>query len=135
MASYFYINLSSFVLASSQEVEMEVNRKVENIPWMPHPVVPGISIKPLISSKEHHLNVTCMLVTVPAGKEVPEHIHDTQDDILFPLKGKGVMWVEDVGEFTLEPGLIVRVPKGKKHKITNIVEELLVYDVFSPALI
>jgi mannose-6-phosphate isomerase-like protein (cupin superfamily) len=46
-----------------------------------------------------------------------------------------LMWVEDVGDFTLEPGMIVRVPKGKKHKITNIVEELLVYDVFSPALI
>jgi quercetin dioxygenase-like cupin family protein len=122
-------------MSLSQEVEMKINRKVEDIPWMPHPVVPGISIKPLISSKEHNLNVTCMLVTVPAGKDVPEHIHDTQDDILYPLKGKAVMWVEDVGEFTLEPGLIVRVPKGKKHKITNVVEELLVYDVFSPALI
>ncbi|MCG6973848.1 MAG: cupin domain-containing protein, partial [Desulfobacterales bacterium] len=63
------------------------------------------------------------------------HIHDKQDDILYPLKGKAVMWVEDVGEFTLEPGLIVRVPQGKKHKITDVVEELLVYDVFSPALI
>ncbi len=114
---------------------MEVNRKVENIPWTPHPVVPGISIKPLISSKEHGLNVTCMLVTVPVGKEVPEHIHDTQDDILYPLKGKAVMWVEGVGDFTIEPGLIVRVPHGKKHKITNVVEELLVYDVFSPSLI
>ena len=114
---------------------MAINRKVEDLPWAPHPVVPGISIKPLISSKEHNLNVTCMLVTVPVGKEVPEHIHDTQDDILFPLKGKAVMWVEGVGEFTLEPGQIVRVPKGKKHKITNIVEELLIYDVFSPALI
>jgi quercetin dioxygenase-like cupin family protein len=124
-----------FLTDFSKEVRMEVNRKVEDIPWAPHPVVPGISIKPLISSKEHHLNVTCMLVTVPVGKEVPEHIHDTQDDILYPLKGKAVMWVEGVGEFSLEPGQIVRVPKGKKHKITNIVEELLVYDVFCPALI
>jgi quercetin dioxygenase-like cupin family protein len=77
-----------FLTDFSKEVRMEVNRKVEDIPWTPHPVVPGISIKPLISSKEHHLNVTCMLVTVPVGKEVPEHIHDTQDDILYPLKGK-----------------------------------------------
>ena len=114
---------------------MEIFGKVEDIPWAPHPVVPGISIKPLISSKEHNLDVTCMLVNVPAGKEVPEHIHETQDDIIFPLKVKALMWIEDVGDFTLEPGMIVRVPKGKKHKITNIVEELLVYDVFSPALI
>ena len=46
---------------------MKVNRKVKDIPWMPHPVVPGISIKPLISSKDHNLDVTCMLVTVPVG--------------------------------------------------------------------
>jgi quercetin dioxygenase-like cupin family protein len=114
---------------------MEIVGKVEDIPWTPHPVVPGISIKPLISSKEHNLDVTCMLVNVPVGKEVPEHIHETQEDILFPLKGKALMWIEDAGDFTLVPGMIVRVPKGKKHKITNIVEELLIYDVFSPALI
>jgi quercetin dioxygenase-like cupin family protein len=114
---------------------MKINRKVEDIPWAPHPVIPGISIKPLISSKEHNLNVTCMLVNVPVGKEVPEHIHEKQEDIIFPLEGKAVMWVEGVGDFTLEPGVIVRVPQGKKHKIFNIVEELLIYDVFFPALI
>ena len=99
------------------EVEMKINRKIDDIPWVPHPVVTGVSIKPLISSKEHNLNVTCMLVKVPVGKEVPEHIHEAQDDILYPLHGKAVMWVEGVGDFSLEPGVIVRVPKGKKHKI------------------
>lgn len=114
---------------------MDITGKIEDIPWVPHPVIPGISIKPLISNKEHNLNVTCLLVNVPAGKEVPEHIHAEQDDILFPLQGKAIMWVEGEGEFSLEPGVIVRVPKGKKHKITNVVAELLVYGVFSPALI
>lgn len=114
---------------------MDIKGKIEDIPWVPHPVIQGISIKPLISNKEHNLNVTCMLVNVPAGKEVPEHIHAEQDDILFPLQGKAVMWVEGVGDFSLEPGVIVRVPKGRKHKITNVVAELLVYDVFFPALI
>ena len=114
---------------------MEINRKVDDLPWVPHPVIPGISIKPMISSREHNLDVTCMLVNVPVGKEVPEHIHDKQEDILFPLKGKAVMWVAGVGDFALEAGVIVKVPKGTKHKIFNIVEELLIYDVFFPALI
>ena len=113
---------------------MEVYRSVEEVSWMPHPTVQGVTIKPLISEKEHGLNVTCLLVNVPAGKEVPEHIHEEQDDILYLLQGKAVMWVDGTGDFSLEPGVIVRVPKGKKHKIFDVTRDLLIYDVFCPAL-
>ena len=75
-----------------------------------------------------------MLVFVPAGNEVPEHIHDNQDDILYPLKRKAIMWVDGTGSSSLEPGVIVRVSKGKKHKITEITKDLLIYDVFSPSI-
>ena len=114
---------------------MKADRSVESIAWRPHPTADGVEIKPMISKGEHGLDVTCMLVRVPAGKEVPEHIHAEQDDILYPLKGKATMWVEGTGEFSLEPGVIVKVPPGTKHKITDVEEELLIYDVFFPALI
>lgn len=113
---------------------MEVNRLVDKISWTPHPTAQGVQIKPLISEKEHGLNVTCMLVDIQAGKEVPEHIHEDQDDILYPLRGKAVMWVDGTGTFPLEPGVIVKVPKGTKHKIAEVSEDLLLYDVFFPAL-
>jgi len=114
---------------------MKAHRSVEGIPWQPHPLFPEVRIKPLITEREDGLNVTCMLVNVPAGKEVPEHIHEKQDDIIYPLKGKGTIWVDGTGTFPLEPGFIVRVPKGVRHKVYDIKEELLVYDVFFPALL
>lgn len=44
------------------------------------------------------------------------------------------MWVDGSGSFPLEPGCVVLVPKGTKHKIENVSEELLLYDVFWPAV-
>ena len=114
---------------------MKAYRSTEEIPWLPHPVAEGVRIKPLISNKEHGLDVTCMLVKIPQGKEVPEHIHATQDDILYPLEGKATMWVDGTGEFPLQPGNIVRVPKGTKHKIFAVTEDTLIFDVFCPALL
>ena len=103
--------------------------------WIPHPIAEEVTIKNLVTKKDDGADVTCMLVLVLTGKEVPEHVHKEQDDILFPLKGKAVMWVDGSGSFSLEPGIIVRVPKGTKHKIGEVTEELLLYDVFCPALV
>jgi mannose-6-phosphate isomerase-like protein (cupin superfamily) len=114
---------------------MEAYRLMENIPWIPHPTAEGVQIKPFISLKEHGLGVTCLLVRIPAGKEIGEHVHANQDDILYPLTGKARMWVEGTGEFPLEPGIVVRVPKGTKHKIFGATQEVLFYGVFCPALL
>lgn len=113
---------------------MDPKRIIDSIAWEPHPSVPGVEIKPLISKRDDGLDVSCLLVKVPAGSEVPEHIHETQDDIIYPLTGKASMWVDGTGEFALEPGVLVRVPMGTRHKVFNVIEDLLVYDVFSPAL-
>ena len=45
------------------------------------------------------------------------------------------MYVEGAGNLELKPGVVVRVPMGAKHKIFNVTEELLIYDVFQPATI
>jgi quercetin dioxygenase-like cupin family protein len=108
---------------------------VSNISWRPHPIAEAVKIKPLATKSEDDLNVTCMLVSIPAGKEVPEHIHEEQVDILYPLQGEAEMYVEGTGTFSLKPGIVVRVPKGTKHKIFNVTEELLIYDVFQPPVL
>jgi mannose-6-phosphate isomerase-like protein (cupin superfamily) len=107
-------------------------KTVGNISWRPHPVIKGVTIKPLATKKEDDLNVTCMLVRIPAGTDIPEHIHEEQVDILYPIQGRAEMVVEGTGQFALKPGIVVRVPKGTKHKIFNVTEELLIYDVFQP---
>ena len=112
---------------------MEIVKAVDDINWRPHPLFKEVNIKPLVTKKEDGLNVTCMLVRIPAGSEIPEHVHEEQVDILYPIRGQAEMNVEGTGTFPLKPGMIVRVPKGTKHKIFNVTEELLIYDVFQPA--
>ena len=111
---------------------MEICKTVDKISWRPHPVVKGVTIKPLATKSEDDLNVTCMLVKIPVGAEVPEHIHEEQADILYPLQGLAEMVVEGTGTFPLKPGIVVSIPRGTKHKIHNVAEELLIYDVFQP---
>lgn len=113
---------------------MDVCRLMDNVPWVEHPTAEGVRIKPIITRKDDGLDVTCMLVAIPAGKEVGEHSHAEQDDILYLLRGKALMWVDGVGKFELAPGVAVRVPKGTKHKILEVEADLLIYDVFCPAL-
>ena len=112
---------------------MEVCKTVDHISWRAHPIAEGVSIKPLVTKSEDDLNVTCMLVKIPAGAEVPAHIHEEQADILYPIRGQAEMYVEGTGAFPLKPGIVVRVPKGTKHTIYNVAEELLIYDVFQPS--
>jgi quercetin dioxygenase-like cupin family protein len=114
---------------------MEICTQVDNQAWEPHPLANGVEIKPLITKRDHDLNVSCILVKVPAGIEIPEHTHEEQADILYPLSGSAEMYVEGAGKFPLEPGVVVRVPVGAKHKIYNVTDELIIYDVFHPATI
>ena len=114
---------------------MEVYTNVKAMSWNPHPIAEGVEIKSLVTKKDDDLNVTCLLVRIPVGTEIPEHTHEEQVDILYPLEGSAEMHVEGTGTFRLEPGIVVRVPKCAKHKIFNVTEEVLVYDVFHPATI
>jgi quercetin dioxygenase-like cupin family protein len=113
----------------------KVRQEVNEVSWAPHAIAEGVTIKPLVTKKEDDTDVTCLLVRIPKGRVIPDHIHEKQDDILYPLAGRATMWVDGTGFFPLEPGCIVRVPKGTLHRIENVTEEVLMYGVFWPALL
>jgi quercetin dioxygenase-like cupin family protein len=108
---------------------------VDGIGWAPHPFLKGVSVKFLVTKRDHGADVTCMLAKVPKGGGVPEHVHEGQWDIIYPLSGRAKMWVDGEGVFALERGMIVRVPRNTRHRIFDVEEDLLLYDVFSPPLI
>jgi len=112
---------------------MDYVKKEKDLAWEPHPFLP-IQIKLFLTQKSDRTDVTCFLVKVPKGKEIPVHVHETQEDILFLLAGKGRMWIEGIGDFDIEKGTLIRVPKNTKHRIYDVTEEILNYDVFTPPL-
>jgi len=115
--------------------KMSIVRKEKEIDWGSHPTIKNVEIKPLLTKKEHETNITVVLVSVKKGVIVPEHVHNEQDDILYILSGKGKMWVDGIGGFELHKGKLIRVLKGTKHKIYDVKENLLIYDIFTPATI
>ena len=106
----------------------------KDVAWTPHPIAKGIEIKVLLSRKDHGAEASVMLVRATPGAkpEVPEHVHETSEDIIYTLKGSAKIWIEGQGEIDLIPGRVVRVPRNVKHRVYDISSDFLVYDVFAP---
>jgi quercetin dioxygenase-like cupin family protein len=106
----------------------------KDVAWIPHPSFKGIEIKVLLSRKDHGAEASVVIVRVAPGvkPEVPEHVHETSEDIIYPLKGSAKIWIETQGEIDLTPGRVVRVPRNVKHRVYDISADFLAYDVFAP---
>jgi len=106
----------------------------DEIKWEPHPQLANAKVSYLLSKRDENADLTCLLVNIPAGTEVEKHIHENSDDIVYVVKGKGKMWIDQLGEFPMVPGAFVRIPKDVLHQPRDIEEDMLVYDVFYPYL-
>ena len=74
-----------------------------------HPFLANVGMKTLYSKRDDEAEVTCFIVRCSVGSEIEEHVHPDETDIIYVLKGKARMWIEDRGEFILEPGLFRRM--------------------------
>jgi quercetin dioxygenase-like cupin family protein len=109
-------------------------RHIRDIPEEPHPFLEGVTMKTLLSRRDDGANATCIIVRCPAGSEIEEHIHPGQDDLIYVLDGEATMWIEGAGEFPLTPGAFVAVTRGKRHGTHGVIQDLLIYDVFTPPM-
>jgi len=119
-----------------REQEREkVYKIIENIEWKPHPLTEKIKMRTLLTHKDDRTDCTIFIGMTPRGEIVPEHIHESSDDILFPLSGKAKLWIQGLGDFELKKGVIARVPKGVLHKVYEVSEDFYAFDVFTPAIL
>jgi len=110
-------------------------KNVEDLQWEPHPFLKGIAFKYLLSKKNDDVDITMTFVKVTQGVDIPAHVHETQDDIIYCLEGTMKLWIEGEGDFNLGPGMLIRVPKGVKHKPYGHSENFLAIDIFLPAMV
>lgn len=78
-------------------------------------------------------NISGGSVEIPGNGEIPYHVHEKEEEIMFIYRGRGVAVVE--GEtFPLEPETMVYMPPGLRHQFRNTESEPLCFVFFySPA--
>jgi quercetin dioxygenase-like cupin family protein len=116
---------------------MEKSKVIQphEIKWKPHPQLANAKVAYLLSKREEKVDLPCFLVHLPVGTEVERHIHENSDDMIYVIKGKAKLWVDQVGDVPMVEGTFVRIPKGVLHQPHDIEEDLIAYDVFCPFLV
>lgn len=109
-------------------------KMIKDEEWESHPLVKDILLNLVIGKADNDAVVTCYFVKIPEGQEIPLHFHESSNDIIVPLSGKAKIWVKGIGEFKMVKGAIVNVPKGIPHRVFDVTEGFLAFDVFSPGI-
>ena len=119
----------------SEDIKNETFKMLKDENWKPHPLVKEIFLNFIITKKDNEAGVTCLFVKIPKGREIPEHFHELSNDIIIPLEGKAKIWIQGIGEFEMRRGVVINIPKGVKHKIFDVTEDVFAFDVFNPGIV
>jgi len=114
--------------------QKSIYKELKQMQSKSHPLNPQVKLTYLLTKKEDDVEVTIIHAFVPKDSDIPEHVHEV-NDIIYPISGKATIWIDGIGDMKLEPGVIVNVPPGILHKVYNVIEDLVVFDVFSGAII
>ena len=119
----------------SGDIKNETFKMLKDENWEFHPLVKEVLLNFVINKKDNEAGVTCLFVKIPKGREIPEHLHELSNDIIVPLEGKATIWIQGIGEFEMRRGVVINIPKGVKHKIFNVNEDVFAFDVFNPGIV
>ncbi len=85
--------------------------------WRPHPRVPSIDMKPLLTSAQNTL-ANLNLLRVPASGVIERHVHPDEIETVYVLSGESVLTLGD-RELAFSEGQVVAIPKGLEHALRN----------------
>ena len=77
----------------------------------------------------HADRMTCSYLTIAVGAELPEHAHP-HEQISSIIRGGFEMTIDGETQ-TIEPGSVVVIPSGAKHR-GRALTDCYILDVFSP---
>jgi mannose-6-phosphate isomerase-like protein (cupin superfamily) len=124
----------------SGKVAAKGARKItlDEIGWAPHPAVPGLERKVLLTHIRDGAPCSLYLFRSRAFQQgastAPPHVHPHSDDITYVLRGTARLWRADGVEVTLEAGSVHRVPAGVAHQVREFSQDFLCLNMFVPPI-
>jgi quercetin dioxygenase-like cupin family protein len=70
-------------------------------------------------------------LTTQAGTKIPPHTHDSSDELIYVISGKGMTQIDGKAVFTTA-GTTLRIPAGVEHSL-SVDEPLVAVQVYAPA--
>ena len=80
-------------------------------------------------------NVSMGMNITEVGSQIPDHVHDASEEVLFLMSGKARIVIDGVGSWEIGPETAFYSPLGVKHRVENIGDEpLRIVWVYCPPL-
>ena len=87
----------------------ELRKDIDKVEWEDHFMYKDSRIKWIYTREKDGSPITVMLIELAKGITLPDHRHQDQPDLIYPIQGKATMYIEGEGEFPLRPGLVIMV--------------------------
>ncbi len=105
----------------------------EEIPWAAHPKFEGVSLKPVVTSRQTGGQFSFHLVRIDPNRQIGGHVHAEQIETHEVIAGSGIC-VNNGAELLYAPGVISIFPANQPHEVSAGPEGLYLFAKFIPAL-